>query len=207
MTQRSRNIILNRLKYTKTREEDTLPSPGFHFLKTYNQPLIKTFEEKLNAVSGEFHYCQSIAKFSTALSNILKEKGLNQVVCFEESIKNIIPQNINTTTIIDDSIEVSITGCELLVAQTGSVMVSSYQTKSRKTFSYPPIHIVIAFKNQLVAQLEEGLNILSEKYRNQMPSQITTITGPSRTADIEKTLVLGAHGPKELIVFVIDNTL
>ena len=46
---------------------------------------------------------------------------------------------------------------------------------------------------------------IREKYKTRLPSQITLITGPSRTADIEKTLVLGAHGPKELHVFILNN--
>ena len=53
--------------------------------------------------------------------------------------------------------------------------------------------------------LKDGFNRLKEKYGQKLPSMISTITGPSRTADIEKTLVLGAHGPKELYVFLIDD--
>ena len=69
-------------------------------------------------------------------------------------------------------------------------------------FVYPPVHIVIANKNQLVDYLEKAYSEIHEKYKNDLPSQITLITGPSRTADIEKTLVLGAHGPRELRVFM-----
>jgi L-lactate dehydrogenase complex protein LldG len=50
---------------------------------------------------------------------------------------------------------------------------------------------------------EDALVAMQEKYGNSLPSTISTITGPSRTADIEKTLVLGAHGPKEFIVFLV----
>jgi len=49
------------------------------------------------------------------------------------------------------------------------------------------------------------LTAIKEKYSDGFPSQVTIITGPSRTADIEKTLVMGAHGPKELYVFMIDD--
>ena len=53
--------------------------------------------------------------------------------------------------------------------------------------------------------LKDGFKLIKNKYGTQIPSMISTITGPSRTADIEKTLVLGAHGPKELFVFLIDD--
>jgi L-lactate dehydrogenase complex protein LldG len=46
---------------------------------------------------------------------------------------------------------------------------------------------------------------LKEKYNNEIPSMISLTTGPSRTADIEKTLVVGVHGPKEVFVFLIDK--
>ena len=53
--------------------------------------------------------------------------------------------------------------------------------------------------------MKEGLSKLKKKYNGKLPSMISTITGPSRTADIEKTLVMGAHGPKEVYVFLIDD--
>jgi L-lactate dehydrogenase complex protein LldG len=53
--------------------------------------------------------------------------------------------------------------------------------------------------------LKDGFKLLKNKYGHNTPSLISTITGPSRTADIEKTLVLGAHGPKELFVFLLDG--
>jgi L-lactate dehydrogenase complex protein LldG len=46
---------------------------------------------------------------------------------------------------------------------------------------------------------------ITKKYGNKLPSMISMITGASRTADIEKTLVMGAHGPKELVLFLIDD--
>ena len=70
---------------------------------------------------------------------------------------------------------------------------------------FPHHHIVIARTRQLVLDLKDGFQLLKNKYGNQIPSMISTITGPSRTADIEKTLVLGAHGPKELFVFLVDD--
>jgi L-lactate dehydrogenase complex protein LldG len=69
---------------------------------------------------------------------------------------------------------------------------------------FPPIHIVIAHASQIVNYPEDALNAMQEKYGEHLPSCISTITGPSRTADIEKTLVLGAHGPKEFVVFLAE---
>ena len=71
---------------------------------------------------------------------------------------------------------------------------------------YPPVHIVCANLSQLVFDIEEGLKKIQDKYdKSELPSMVSLITGPSRTADIEKTLVMGAHGPKELILFLVDD--
>jgi L-lactate dehydrogenase complex protein LldG len=84
-------------------------------------------------------------------------------------------------------------------------MVSNANAAGRRLSIYPHQHIVIAYTSQLVLDLKDAFKIIKEKYGNQLPSMISTITGPSRTADIEKTLVLGAHGPKEFYVFLLDD--
>ena len=84
-------------------------------------------------------------------------------------------------------------------------MVSNESAAGRRLSIFPHHHIVIARTSQLVLDLKDGFQLLKKKYGNQIPSMISNITGPSRTADIEKTLVLGAHGPKELFVFLIDD--
>ena len=72
-------------------------------------------------------------------------------------------------------------------------------------FVYPPVHIVIASISQLVYWLEDAYAGMIKKYGSDLPSHIVLITGPSRTADIEKTLVLGAHGPREIHVFLLTT--
>jgi L-lactate dehydrogenase complex protein LldG len=63
----------------------------------------------------------------------------------------------------------------------------------------------MAYTAQLVYDVRDGLVALQNKYRQYLPSLISFATGPSRTADIEKTLVVGVHGPKEVYCFVIDE--
>ena len=67
------------------------------------------------------------------------------------------------------------------------------------------MHIIVASTDQLVYDLKEAFDSMKKKYRKGFPSMMGIITGPSRTADIEKTLVLGAHGPKELYLFLIEK--
>jgi L-lactate dehydrogenase complex protein LldG len=102
------------------------------------------------------------------------------------------------------NIDIGITFCEFLVGRTGSIIVTSRQKTGRRLTIYPPVHIVVAFTSQIVMEVEDVMKTL--KSEPDFPSMISVVSGPSQTADIEKTLVLGAHGPKELILFLIDNT-
>jgi len=67
----------------------------------------------------------------------------------------------------------------------------------------PPHHVVIARREQLVADLPAAFDLLQQKYSPDFPSMISFITGPSRTGDIERILVLGAHGPKKLTILCV----
>jgi len=92
----------------------------------------------------------------------------------------------------------SVTGCDCLVAQTGSIFVSTCSAAGRAASVLPEMHLVVARRDQLVADLPAAFALMRQRYGNHWPSAISLITGPSRTADIEKILVMGAHGPKRL---------
>jgi len=96
-----------------------------------------------------------------------------------------------------------VTACEALVAQTGSVLVTTRSSGGRALSVLPPHHIVVATREQLVPDLSAAFELVRRKYDGNYPSTISFITGPSRTGDIERILVLGAHGPKQLTVLLI----
>jgi L-lactate dehydrogenase complex protein LldG len=93
-----------------------------------------------------------------------------------------------------------ISECDALVAQTGSVLVTSRTAGGRALSVLPPHHVVLARREQLVADLPAAFELIKKKYADNYPSMISFITGPSRTGDIERILVLGAHGPKKLTI-------
>ena len=98
---------------------------------------------------------------------------------------------------------VGITECDALVAQTGSILVTSRSTGGRALSVLPPHHLVLARRHQLVPDLGTALEQAKRRYAPNWPSMVSFITGPSRTGDIERILVLGAHGPKQLTVFLL----
>jgi L-lactate dehydrogenase complex protein LldG len=115
-----------------------------------------------------------------------------------------------TTRVVGDAnagvrdCDLGVTSCDCLVAQTGSIVVSTLSAGGRALSVLPPTHLAIARRDQIVPDLVSAMALLRKRYDKRWPSALTVITGPSRTADIEKILVLGAHGPKRLVLYFVD---
>ncbi len=99
--------------------------------------------------------------------------------------------------------DAGITQCDALIAQTGSVVATNSSAGGRVLAILPPHHVVIARREQLLPDLPAAFELLQEKYGANYPSLMGFITGPSRTGDIERILVLGAHGPKKLTILCV----
>jgi L-lactate dehydrogenase complex protein LldG len=97
--------------------------------------------------------------------------------------------------------DIGVTGCDCLIAQMGAIVVSPKSAGGRALSVLSPVHLVIARRDQLLPDLATALTFIRRRYDGQWPSTLSIITGPSRTGDIEKVLVLGAHGPKRLAVY------
>ncbi|MDX2046249.1 MAG: LUD domain-containing protein [Chitinophagaceae bacterium] len=164
------------------------------------------FAEQFTKLQGKFIYCINHAELASQLNNLAAHMGWGKIYCREEKIKQVLAENLFDNFSHDDlsTCDASITGCEYLVARTGSIVMSAAQESGRTVSVYAPVHICIAYMNQLVYDVKDALLLLKEKYGNNLPSLITFATGPSRTADIEKTLVVGVHGPGEVYVFLIE---
>ncbi|MBL0102562.1 MAG: LUD domain-containing protein [Bacteroidetes bacterium] len=139
---------------------------------------------------------------------LAQENKWKQFYCREEQLTKLMDRVEFPYTGEEKSFPegmVAITSCEALVARLGSVIVSSKQGSGRRLFVVPTIHIIVAYTSQLVPELKDAMQLIKSKYGDQIPSMIASLTGPSRTADIEKTLVTPAHGPRDIFVFLIDD--
>lgn len=164
------------------------------------------FAEQFTKLQGKFVYCINQQELAFQLNSLVKKMNWQKVYCLEDDLLKEaglqLSDRIVKTGLAD--CDVSITGCECLVARTGTIVMSSAQESGRSTSVYAPVHICIAYSNQLVYDVKDALQLVKEKYSNAIPSLITFATGPSRTADIEKTLVVGVHGPKEVYLFLVE---
>ncbi len=201
----AREEILNKLKKA-VHPEPEKPDFDAPVYFPIEKSLDEAFKENLEKVNGSVHLYKAEAELFAGINEQLTGMKPEQIICNETALgKQLKQYGVPFTSQINlpDTIKVGITSCEFLIAHTGSVMVSSALEGGRQLSVYPEIHIVVAKSTQIVDYLEAAYQGIQRKYSSDLPSQITLITGPSRTADIEKTLVMGAHGPRELHVFLL----
>jgi len=103
-------------------------------------------------------------------------------------------------TVGDDAL--GITGCFCAIAETGTLVFASSADSPSATFLLPETHVAVVHAAQVVAGMEDAFARLREE-RTEMPRALNLVSGPSRTGDIEQTIVLGAHGPRRVHIVVV----
>ncbi len=206
----AKEVILKKIRKALT-ESTPLPFPQSEGTNSLYQPLQKELEiqfaEEFSKLLGKFVFCLNETELAAQLNNLVVQNNWTKIYCNEPLIK----QKLKTASfdLFSDTAlaacDVSITTCENLVARTGSIVLTTASESGRTVSVYAPVHICIAYTRQLVYDVKDALQLIKEKYAGNLPSLITFATGPSRTADIEKTLVVGVHGPKEVYVFLVDR--
>jgi len=206
----SKEKLLKKIRKALLEKRDN-PYPNLEDLPMYepNDELLEVlFAEQFTNIAGQFVFCEDEVQFIENLLTLAEERKWHKIYCWEPALQQILSTYEYPFFETDKDFEqaqVGFTLCEALIARNGSILISNANMAGRRLSIYPPVHIVLAYTSQLVTDLKDGFKIIKTKYGHQLPSMITTITGPSRTSDIEKTLVLGAHGPKELFVFLLDG--
>ena len=157
------------------------------------------FAQQFTSLQGKFAFCTDEKDMQMQLEQLIAERQWTKIYCNENKWNERFSNTINLP-----GCDASVTGCEYLVARTGSIVLSTAQQSGRTVSVYAPVHICIAYTSQLVYDVKDALQLLKEKYNGNIPSLISFATGPSRTADIEKTLVTGVHGTKEVYCFLVE---
>ncbi|TWR28649.1 hypothetical protein FPZ42_05435 [Mucilaginibacter achroorhodeus] len=206
----SKEKLLKKVRKALLEKRDN-PYPNLEelpmYVETGEMPEV-LFAENFTNVNGQFIFCEDEMQFIENLLELAEERKWHKIYCWEQPLQQLLSQYEYPYYETDkdfDQAEVGFTLCEALIARSGTVLLSNANAAGRRLSIYPPVHIVLAYTSQLRMDLKDGFKLIKEKYGSHIPSMITHITGPSRTADIEKMLVLGAHGPKELFVFLLDG--
>jgi len=182
-----------------------LPAVG----ESFNEQ-IALFRANAADLRADFHLLNSRDELAPRLRQLAQTEGWQRVASHRGEHTQPACNTLNLPVLFTDqsydplaleACDVGITGCDALIAQTGSVLVTSRSAGGRAASVLPPHHVVIARREQLLPDLPAAFDLVKRKYQPDYPSFISLITGPSRTGDIERILVLGAHGPKKLTVF------
>ncbi|GAA4493547.1 hypothetical protein GCM10023172_02240 [Hymenobacter ginsengisoli] len=173
--------------------------------------LAVTFAENFQRIGGELFYCETLSQLGDKLRTWLAERlpAGQQFYVWEPAMQaQLAAAQVpfqDTETDFRALAAVGLTSCEALVARTGSIVVAPATASGRRLSIYPDQHLVLARPSQVVAEIDDALRQVKARYSDRLPSMLSLTTGPSRTADIEKTLVLGAHGPRRLSVFLLED--
>ena len=207
----SRENILSKVRNALSKKVEMHEKPDFAseiYFKPKDKSSLEFFIENFHKTKGDLHVCTNEKDFLEKISAFVKVKSYTSTFAWEEKVIHLLSKSdVKFSTTEQDfiSADLGITFCESLIARTGSIILSSASTAGRRLNIFPHSNLVIAYTSQIVDDIKDGLIKVKAAHRT-LPSMVSLTTGPSRTADIEKTLVLGAHGPKDLILFLINDS-
>ncbi|TAK96578.1 MAG: hypothetical protein EPO07_14380 [Verrucomicrobia bacterium] len=170
------------------------------------------FAKNAADLKATFKIVQDETELRSELTALAAAEKWVRIATHKSSLAGALAASLNLPTLMTDEgcdkhelekCDAGISECDALVAQTGTVVVTSRTAGGRALSCLPPHHVVIARREQFVADLPAAFALIRQKHGANYPSMISFITGPSRTGDIERILVLGAHGPKKLTIFCL----
>lgn len=173
--------------------------------------LLLQFKENLEPVAGKCRIVSGEQEAGDAVQEIINELRPRTIAASDSANLHALLDHINTdATVLKNASKselfdcgVGITTAQLAIAETGTLVLESDRERSRLTSLLPPVHICVLDAKNIRGTMSEILQIV----HNDLSRTVTFITGPSRTSDIELTLAIGVHGPRELYVIVIfDET-
>jgi len=179
--------------------------------------LIDTFRKQLESVGAQSLQVQTEAELMLALKHILAELESNDMqirrIAFSDAplLRGLVREladDMHEVSIVPGTndlfgFDIGITSAQAAIAETGTLVLKSERERHRLVSLVPPVHIAIVDAKKIWATLGEAISQIRKD--SEMSPAITFITGPSRTADIELTLAIGVHGPKELYVIVNEG--
>ena len=173
----------------------------------------------MEGVNTEVHLCERETWKNTILA-VLEQKKISKILygaktslshdlgIFKQESPDVVPELIDYKDPIEKSkdllfeIDAAITTTRGGIAETGSLILWPTPDEPRLMSLVPPIHIAVLNSSQIYSTFREAM--ISENWVSEMPTNALLISGPSKTADIEQTLVYGIHGCKELVVLILQ---
>lgn len=185
---------------------------------------ISNLARELKRLGGEFRTVAGLENLSGAILQLAREShykriavgadpilkeaslvtGLQNFQDFKLILSDRTPTSPNQFRETLSKCQLGITGCDALIAETATMVLSHAGFGGRSISLLPECHVVVAHRAQIFISLDDWMNSQSFIHGT-IPSCTTLITGPSRTADIEKILVTGVHGPLRLVLMLVQQ--
>lgn len=181
------------------------------------------FAQEVAAVGGQAFQVADLAAARNCLEQLLVETAASKAICWQHDLLirlglkemlqglNIAASDYESLAAIAEdqrqaavlACDVGITSCDCAIAETGTLMMWSGPGHERWASLVAPVHIAIVERPQIVPDLCDAFELLGKRQGPELPSNVTFITGPSKTGDIELQLTTGVHGPGKWQVIVI----
>lgn len=207
--------------YVTSRPED-LVAEIKRLCQQKRDELIKQFESELTKVGGYFHRATTAESAFQAVEQIVTDRQAKTMVASDAWLLDGIDlpkrvEEIGVGFVIESDSDfirtaavaaLGLTGVDYALAETGTLVLVARKRQARAISLLPPVHIAVVKPEQVISDLNDLFPLLrseTEDGGGDPSSAITFITGPSRTADIELTLVVGVHGPQELHVILLGG--
>jgi L-lactate utilization protein LutC len=196
-----------------------------------SEDLVQRFAAEVDAVGGQSFMAADLEAARRALGQLVYEAGATSAVCWQHEMLDrlglaeflqargiqrhnhaslaALPAEAQRRVLL--ACDIGITSCDCAIAETGTLMVMSGPGQERVASLLPPYHVAIVERRQIVPDLIDAFAMLAARDEDSrdgcpaLPSNVTFITGPSKTGDIELQLTTGVHGPGKWRVIILDS--
>jgi len=180
--------------------------------------LIEQFQAEVERVGARFYRAADEASVIEYIKQVSRDRraenaiGWNEIPLDRTNLERSLQEvSVKYSTEASDahflrsavSADLGVSGVDYALADTGTLVLLARTGQARSISLLPPVHIAVVQAEQLLSRLDDLFPLVS--LERDLASAITFITGPSRTADIELTLVIGVHGPQELHVVLLQR--
>lgn len=187
--------------------------------------LIEQFESELTKVGGSFRRAVDAQSALEYIEEIAAARRATTIIGWSDRLLNGIDlrerlekKDLEFVTEVTDpefvtnaaAAGIGVSGVDYALADTGTLVLLTGRGRARSISLLPAVHIALIRPEQIISGLDDLFTLLREKRglaSGALSSAITFITGPSRTADIELTLVVGVHGPQELHAVLLSEAM
>jgi L-lactate dehydrogenase complex protein LldG len=177
--------------------------------------LFAEFEMRVKAVSGEVFRVKTPKDAASIISDLVRSTRARKVVAAPGPLQCAaglqgVLETLGVELYTDrawirlhaETADMGISDVEFGIAETGSVCQDASAVEDRLVSTLPPMHVALVRSGHIVPGIAEAFEIISQVFHR---GYISFITGPSRTADIERVLTIGVHGPSRFVIIAVDE--